>query len=92
MFDADIPPFVGQDYFCDTANRNSIRFTFFPDDPLSDGKGCGPISTCCEFNNPPWFCKQLSQPTTDDIELRLCDDQGISDEDTPIEMVEIYVN
>ena len=92
MFDADIPPFVGQDYFCDTANRNSIRFTFFPDDPLWDGEGCGPISTCCEFNNPPWFCKQLSQPTTDDIELRLCDDQGISDEDTPIEMVEIYVN
>ena len=93
VFDAELPPFVGQDYFCDSGNPNyGLRFDFFPDDPLWDGEGCGYVSTCCEFNNPPWFCKQLPQPTTDDIELRLCEDQGINDEDTPIEMVEIYVN
>ena len=48
-------------------------------------------STCCSFNNPPWFCKELPQPTRDDIELRLCADQATSDEDTPLEVVEIYI-
>ena len=24
-----------------------------------------------EFNNPPWFCKQLPEPTTEDIEIRI---------------------
>ncbi len=51
-------------------------FYFYSDDPLWDGQGCGGTNTCCEFNNPPWFCKQLPQPTTDDIELRLCGDEG----------------
>ena len=91
-FRSQIPPFIGQDYFCDTANLRGIQHRFFPNDPLWDGQGCGSNSTCCEFNSPPWFCKQLSQPTTDDIELRLCDDQLVSDEDTPIERVEIYIN
>ena len=84
-----IPSFVGQDYFCDTGSREALQYVFYPDDPLWDGQGCGSNSTCCEFNNPPWFCKQLPQPTTDDIELRLCGNQ--SDEDTPIEQVEIYI-
>ena len=53
-----LPPFVGEDYFCDTAAESSGR-NVFPDDPLWDGQGCGDTSTCCEFNNPPWFCKQL---------------------------------
>ncbi len=86
-----IPPFIGQDYFCETGSRQERRFIFYPDDPLWDGQGCGGPSTCCEFNNPPWFCKQLPQPTTDDIELRLCSDERISNEDIPIELVEIYV-
>ena len=86
-----IPSFVGQDYFCDTGSRNAFQLIFYPDDPLWDGQGCGGTSTCCEFNNPPWFCKQLPLPTTDDIELRLCGDEATNNEDTPIEQVEIYV-
>ncbi|XP_064387339.1 uncharacterized protein LOC135335723 [Halichondria panicea] len=86
-----VPPFIGQDYFCETGSRQAfIIGMFYPDDPLWDGQGCGGTSTCCEFNNPPWFCKQLPQPTTDDIELRLCGNQ-IPDEDSPIEIVEIYI-
>ena len=87
-----VPPFIGQDYFCETGSRQTFKFSiFYPDDPVWDGQGCGGTSTCCEFNHPPWFCKQLPQPTTDDIELRICSDEGISNEDTPIELVEIYV-
>ena len=92
QFLGTIPSFVGQDYFCDTASRDRYESIFYPEDPLWDGQGCGGTSTCCEFNNPPWFCKQLPQPTIDDIELRLCDDQDILNEDTPIEMVEVSIN
>ena len=51
-----IPPFIGQDSFCATASRQLRQFIFYPDDLLWDGQGCGSTSTCCEFNNPPWFC------------------------------------
>ena len=57
------PSFVGMDYFCDTGIRRSmlLHSTFLADDPLWDGAGCAPNSTCCSFNNPPWFHKQLHQ-------------------------------
>ena len=81
-----VPPFVGNDYFCDTGSRNRYQLgRFYPDDPLWDGRGCGPTSSCCNFNSPPWFCKKLPQPTTDDIQVRVCCNAGASDEDIPIE-------
>ena len=86
-----VPPFIGEDYFCDTGSRYQYQNQFYSEDPLWDGAGCGGTSTCCQFNNPPWFCKQLPQPTTDDIELRLCSSDGPNDEDTAIEQLELYV-
>ena len=86
-----IPPWVGNDYFCDSGAKERWQFIFYPDDPLWDGEGCGPTSTCCSFNNPPWFSKQLPSPTTDDIEMRLCVDQLSSNEGMPVEKVELYV-
>ena len=70
----DISSFIGNDYFCDTGIRGpGYSFTaFYLNDPLWDGEGCGSTSSCCEFNSPPWFCKSLPQPTTDDLEIRLC--------------------
>ena len=94
-----IPPsFVGSDYFCDTATGNNgpIPNVYFPDNPLWDGQGCGQTSSCCSFNNPPWFCKELPQPTTDNIEVRVCGDEGIIgdpnvyNEDTPVSLIELY--
>ena len=68
-----VPPFVGQNYFCDTAaTTSSTTLGIFIHDPLWDGLDCGSTSSSCTFNSPPWFCKQLSEPTTDDIELRIC--------------------
>ena len=78
------PGFVGNDYFCDTGN---IR----DGDPLWDGEGCSAGSTCCSFNNPPWFYKQLPQSTTDDIEMRVCRDGYNYNEDVVIETVDIYI-
>ena len=63
-----VPSFIGSDYFCDTGSVRRPGFTtFFSDDPLWDGAGCGANSTCCSFNNPPWFYKELPGPTTEDI-------------------------
>ena len=90
-FSGKVPPYIDQDYFCDTGSRNQSEHLFYTEDPLWDGQGCGDTSACCSFNNPPWFCKQLPQSTQDDIELRLCADQGTFDEDTPLEFVEIYI-
>ena len=89
-----VPLFVGNDYFCDSAVRGRDRTEgiYHPDDPLWDGQGCGSTSTCCEFNNPPWFCKQLPQPTTDDIELRLCENSFFIVDDSPFELIQLYIN
>ena len=86
-----VPPFIEQDYFCDTGSTYRWQRQFYHEDPLWDGSGCGSTSSCCSFNNPPWFCKQLPQPTSDDIEMRACVDQAYSNEDVAIETVEIYV-
>ena len=85
------PAFVGEDYFCDTGSADRWEPTFYVDDPLWDGAGCGPLNTCCSFNTPPWFHKQLPQPTTDDIEMRVCRDQWSDDEDVAIETIDIYI-
>ena len=92
------PSFIGNDYFCDTASEGSFEMKFYTDDPLWDGAGCGPTDTCCSLNNPPWFRKELSSSTTDNIEMRMCRDHPplpsgiyIVDEDVPIESLEVYV-
>ena len=86
-----IPSWLGQDFFCDSATVTpSVNDVFYQDNPLWDGVGCNErVTTCCQFNTPPWFCKQLPQLTSDNIELRLCADH--SSEGTPIEFIEIYV-
>ena len=86
-----IPPYVGSDYFCDTASESAFQSRFYPNDPLWDGQGCGRLNTCCSFNNPPWFMKELPSSTSDDIEMRLCADQTRGDEDINFETVELYV-
>ena len=87
-----IPPYVGSDYFCDTASESQYQFRFYPNDPLWDGQGCGRLNTCCSFNSPPWFMKELPSSTSDDIEMRLCSDQSRSNEDITFESVEFMCN
>ena len=82
------------DYFCDTGLEtfeSGNQRGFNRDDPLWDGAGCGPTSTCCNFNTPPWFYKQLPQLTSDNIEMRLCLDSSTTEEDIGIQIIEIYI-
>ena len=88
------PDFVGNDYFCDTGSKNKIQtdqYILYTDDPLWDGAGCGPDNTCCSLNNPPWFFKQLQSSTSEDIEMRVCCDQKLHQENIYIEQIELYV-
>ena len=86
-----VPHFKGHDYFCDTGSENHFQFIFYGADPLWDGAGCGQFSTCCSWNSPPWFLKNISPPTSDDIEMRLCTNEPRSNEDVYFETLEIYV-
>ena len=86
-----VPSFIGSDYFCDSGSRSGWQHRFFGNDPLWDGAGCGRSSTCCSFNGPPWFLKQLSSSTSDDLELRVCRDEPRSNEDVGLKSVELYV-
>ena len=89
---AQLPSFIGSRYFCDTGSRRHYQIgTFYGDDPLWDETGCGGSSTCCSFNSPPWFMKQLSSSTSDDLELRVCRDEPRSNEDVGLKSVELYV-
>ena len=85
------PAFVGNNYFCDTAPETLISGQYLPDDPLWDGQGCGDPGTCCSFNNPPWFSTSLSGSTTDDIEVCICDAESSTVDDTPIVLLDLYV-
>ena len=82
-----MPTFIADNYFCDRDETDGVDLT----NPLRDGQyGHGSNRACCTTNNPPWFNREL-QPTTDDIEIRLCRDQNREDENILIEAVEIYV-
>ena len=81
-----IPLFIGGDYFCDAEGKN----TYTREDRLWDGQSCSPGGEqCCSRAN--WFCRHLDQPTTDDIEFRVCTDQYRGDEDVYIEEAGIFV-
>ena len=84
-----VPEYVGEDYFCDTGEAR--KDTLAADSPLWDGTGCGLDYSCCGYNNPPWFYKQLPAPTSEPIELRVCLDQSTSNENIALEAINIYV-
>ena len=80
---------MGDDYFCDTRFRES---GVDRDLVLWQGTDCTSSNACCSFSNPPeWFYKQLPQPTTDDIEIRVCRDEDSVNENVFIQIAEVYV-
>ena len=89
-----VPAFVGNDYFCESglhSEWNNNFGVFYSNDVLWDGQNCTANSTCCQFNNPPWFTKNPTNATTDDIELRLCTPNFPSNADVPLELIELCV-
>ena len=87
------PPFINKDYFCERGGTRDDNF--IANNPLWDGQGCAGSSACCEFNNSPWFYKQLNQTVTEDMEIRIMSNANsyalLEDEDTPVQLIEIFV-
>ena len=90
------PPFVGNDYFCESVATPSnwrvpSRYRSYPNAILWDGQVCEGGGSCCRLNNPPWFTKNLTTPTTDGIELRLCLVYASTSSNVALELLELYV-
>ena len=87
------PSFVGNNYYCESGNPTDDWVgRVFPNDKLWDGEQCSHEGTCCTgANTPPWFSVSLGNPTSDDIEVRIMGTESTTNEDTPIELLEIYV-
>ena len=89
-----IPPFVGEDYFCESGyvypgyRSSALENRLHSSDTLWDGEDCHSSSSCCSLHNPPYFTKSLGQSTTDDLELRMCHYERSN---KAVELVELYV-
>ena len=96
-FNILIPPFVGEDYSCESGyiypgylDTESL-YTLHSNDTLWDGNDCHSTSTCCSHHNPPYFTKPFNTSTTDDIELRMCNYRNPDYENVAVELIEMYV-
>ena len=79
------PPYIGSSYYCETGDSAN--------DTLWDGQQCfGIQNSCCTHPNMPWFNKTLGETTTEDIELRVCGDEIATNEDAPLQVIELFVH
>jgi hypothetical protein len=87
------PSFVGERYFCESANKdeNYRDNHLYTSDKLWDGEQCDNEGTCCTDKSPPWFSIEIPTPTVDAIEVHICGNEGLNNENTPIELLEIYI-
>ena len=86
-----VPAFVGNDYFCESGCPGHFQQRLYSD-PLWDGEGCGSLETvCCQAAGLPWFHKRLSAPASDYIEMRICSNEVVTNEDIPVGYYDIYV-
>ena len=87
------PSFVESNYYCESGNPTNhfSEHQLYPSDKLWDGLQCE--GSCCTGTiTPLWFKVQLSTTTSDDIEVRICCNESTSNEDTPVELIELYAS
>ena len=86
--------FVGCHYYCESGldPGKSWKPVVYANDTLWDGKNCDSNeASCCTNSKMPWFYRVLDDMTQDDIELRVCNDDGVPNENTPLDIIELYV-
>ena len=88
-----VPKFAFDNWYCESGNPTAtVEYIFFPNDVLWDGKDCTlKEPPCCQRSWLPYFHKDVGGVSTDNIELRLCHDEGFSNEDVPIESMAFFV-
>ena len=89
----DPPAFVGNHYYCESGNIGQFDITtYYTSDPLWDGSGCLAGNNCCTNTDQPWFFRQMVMNRRDDIEARMCSDQGFPDEGCVVQQIQLYVH
>ena len=48
-------------------------------------------SPCCNSTSMPWFIKFLNEESSFPIEIRLCHNEHLNNEDVPVDIIEILV-
>ena len=56
-----------------------------------DGQNCPNEESCCSEPNLPWFYRQITLTTSEDIEARICHDQAASNFGVLVRELELYV-
>ena len=92
----EIAEFVGDDWFCESgAPTYPTQGSFFyNNDKLWDGEQCSALEPCCNTKGQPWFHKVFDTTSSEDIELRVCENGGNTGEkgrDVLVALYEIYV-
>ena len=86
------PVFVGNHYYCESGNTGPYEIpSYYTNDPLWDGNGCLAGNNCCANTDQPWFFRQMVVERQDDIEARMCADQGFKDEGAVVKQIQLYV-
>ena len=85
------PSFVHNHYYCESGNPPGGD-SYATGDPLWDGDGCqNPDNNCCSYTGQPWFVRQFARAQQDDIEVRICTDEGFGNEAIGIDRLQLYV-
>ena len=88
-----VQSFVGEHYYCESGTNSFPSQVVYTADPLWDGNNClSNEAPCCTGTGLPWFFRDYGNATiTDYIELRVCCSNVYENEDTPVQLYEIYV-
>ena len=89
----DPPTYVGSHYYCESGITGAafIIAKLYTNDSLWDGAGCISENSCCYDVGMPWFFRQFPTTTTGDIEVRICYDEGFSNEAVAVEQIQFYM-
>ena len=86
------PPFVRDNYYFESGTTGGVQHArYFISNPLWDGYGCSSKDNCCTHPNLPWFYRQIPLTSRENLEARICYDQGFADESVPVKEIQLYV-
>ncbi|XP_065180679.1 uncharacterized protein LOC135811377 isoform X2 [Sycon ciliatum] len=86
------PAFVGNHYYCMDHGSAWRPWTITPAaHAWSNTSQCTAGSTCCNNTDMPWFHRQLDNSASDQVQIRICTDQGNSDENVGVDEAAVFV-
>ena len=89
---SDPPSFVSDHYYCESgAVGDTNEDAYYTTDPVWDGLDCSVSVNCCAHPDMPWFSRHFTKAQETFIEARICRNQEFANEDTLVEMMELYI-